>query len=111
MLERWQQVPGYPQYEASTMGRVRRGDRIIKGRTFSVGYQNLNLNGRQEYLHRLIAKTFIGSIPKGWQVNHLDKNRLNNTLENLEIVTPYDNIQHARQPEWYRTQTKIDVFF
>jgi hypothetical protein len=110
MLEKWRTIPGHPKYEASTMGRVRKGGKIIKGRTFSVGYQNLILNGRQEYLHRLVAKTFIGSIPKGWQVNHLDKNRLNNSLENLEICTPYENMQHQKAPIWYESQTQIEGF-
>jgi hypothetical protein len=110
MLEKWRTIPGHPKYEASTMGRVRKGDKIIKGRTFSVGYQNLILNGRQEYLHRLIAKTFISDIPKGWHVNHLDNNKLNNELSNLEICTPKDNSIHAHQPSWYVNQTQIEGF-
>jgi hypothetical protein len=45
-------------------------------------------------LHRLIASTYLGCI-EGKTVNHIDGNPLNNTLENLEIVTQSENDLHA----------------
>lgn len=47
------------------------------------------------YIHRLVAKYFIGDIPSGYVVNHKDGNKLNNHYSNLEIVTYSENIRHA----------------
>ena len=46
-------------------------------------------------LHRLVVETWLGEIPKGMQVNHIDGNRQNNSVSNLEICTPSQNTQHA----------------
>lgn len=46
-------------------------------------------------VHRLVALAFIGAIPKGYHVNHLDGDKTNNRLENLEITTCIGNLQHA----------------
>ena len=50
----------------------------------------------QFYLHKLIAETFIGK-PEGivTQVNHKDGDKMNNTVEKLEWITPSENIQHS----------------
>lgn len=65
------------------------------------------------YVHRLVAEAFIGEIPKGFQVNHLDGDKHNNVPSNLEIVTRLQNMQHAHhlglieksykkpQPKWF----------
>jgi hypothetical protein len=46
-------------------------------------------------IHRLVAETFFGKIPKGLTVNHIDGNKTNNAIINLEIVTYSQNSQHA----------------
>lgn len=48
-------------------------------------------------IHRLVIETFVGEIPKGMQVNHIDGDRYNNKLSNLEVVTPLENMQHAHK--------------
>ncbi len=49
----------------------------------------------RKQVHRLVYTTFIGNIPKGKQINHIDGNKLNNNLSNLELCTPKQNIRHA----------------
>lgn len=46
-------------------------------------------------VHRLVAAAFIGDIPKGMQINHIDGNKINNNLDNLEIVTQSENMIHS----------------
>lgn len=49
------------------------------------------------FVHRLVAAHFIGNIPKGMIVNHKDGNKLNNHVDNLEIVSRSENQKHAYQ--------------
>ena len=56
-------------------------------------YIQVGVQGCQ-LLHRLVADTFIGNI-KGKTVNHIDGNTLNNSIDNLEIVTQLENNIHA----------------
>lgn len=47
------------------------------------------------YIHRLVCQLFIGDIPKGMHVNHIDGDTSNNALLNLEICTPMYNMKNA----------------
>lgn len=46
-------------------------------------------------IHRLVAENFIKPIDRGLTVNHIDGNKLNNNVSNLEIISLADNIRHA----------------
>ncbi len=63
------------------------------------GYKTVNLwinnKGKTFYIHRLVFEAFIGTIPKQLEINHIDGNKENNNLINLELVTRAENIQHA----------------
>lgn len=54
-----------------------------------------NRTHRTEYVHRLVAGAFIRELEESEVVNHMDGNRQNNALSNLEIVSHKENIQHA----------------
>ena len=112
-MEQWKTIEKQPNYEVSSYGRVRniQHNRILIPRIHNQGYHQVHLSGGvQEYIHRLVAEAFIGTIPPGWEVNHLDGDPANNSLDNLEIVTPKQNKQHLHQPAWYRTQMTILEF-
>jgi hypothetical protein len=50
---------------------------------------------------RLVAVTFLGVTPDGYTVNHIDGNRLNNAVSNLEWLSNGDNIRHVFQTGLY----------
>lgn len=47
------------------------------------------------FVHRIVYMHHHGDIPEGLQINHIDGVKLNNTIGNLELVTPRENILHA----------------
>jgi hypothetical protein len=60
-------------------------------------YLRCKINGKGYNIHRLIAETFIPNPDNKPQVNHVDGNKHNNSVSNLEWVTAYENNLHARQ--------------
>lgn len=62
------------------------------------GYHMVNGNvshSRTPSVHRIVYETFVGDIPEGLQINHLDGNKSNNHLSNLEVCTASENVKHA----------------
>ncbi|MFO0958260.1 MAG: HNH endonuclease [Isosphaeraceae bacterium] len=58
----------------------------------------LQLNGKpvRRFVHRLVAEAFLGPCPPGMTINHIDYDRKNNHLSNLEYMTPAANTAHSR---------------
>jgi len=52
-------------------------------------------NRKRFYVHRLVVMAFLGDIPEGYVVNHKNHIRNDNRLENLEIITQYENVKHG----------------
>ena len=59
------------------------------------GYQRITSKKKRVLVHRLVWETFNGKIPVGMQINHIDGDKQNNSLSNLELVTPSENMKHA----------------
>ena len=95
--EEWKPVADYNNYEISTLGRVRVGKQILKPDNIN-HYLFVRLNGRKVSIHRLMMKTFqpIENADE-MQVNHIDGNKHNNQLDNLEWCTQSENIRHMHQ--------------
>lgn len=115
MIEFWLPVRGYENlYEVSNFGNVRSLDRFVSAKQNgkrlqkgvmlrpgkdSRGYLQVCLNkeSRPEMrlVHRLVMKAFMPIDIDRNDVNHIDSNRTNNNLENLEWVTKSENQLHA----------------
>lgn len=109
--ERWLPTVGFEgHYEVSSHGRVKSLDRQLTNRVYpgkvlkpsldkQTGYLgvSLSLNGKRHNrrVHRLVAEAFIDEVNGKPHVNHIDGDKLNNSAENLEWVTIYENIRHA----------------
>lgn len=60
------------------------------------GYLVMSVNSRKQVrVHRFVYECYNGVIPDGLIINHRDGNKQNNNIDNLELVTPKQNTQHA----------------
>ena len=60
------------------------------------GYLSVKINGKAYYVHRLVLEAFVGPCPEGFECDHLDRNRRNNTLTNLRYCSRTDNNRNRR---------------
>lgn len=109
MKEIWKDIQGYEgYYQVSNLGRVksfpRRGTHInkihiLKPSKNRKGYYQVVLSKNSEYqskkIHRLVAKAFLENPNNYQQVNHIDGNKENNRVDNLEWCTNEYNMKHA----------------
>lgn len=76
---------------------------LIKPEGYAVAHLYKNCYGKSFYIHRLVAEAFIAN-PLGLnQVNHIDGNKLNNHVDNLEWVNCKENCIHALQINLYQS--------
>lgn len=110
MREIWKDIEGYEGfYQISNMGRIKSLERKeqlsfqVRNRKEKIlrlanknGYSRIMLSKNRErkvyFVHILVYKTFIGPIPKGMQVNHIDECKTRNVVSNLNLMSPKENI-------------------
>ena len=106
--EIWRDVKGYEGlYAVSNLGRVKslgndksRREKILRPCNNMRGYLQINLwkggERKLHYIHRLVLSTFSPcENSHELQVNHIDENKLNNSIENLEWCDSSYNINHG----------------
>jgi len=101
-MESWKKVEGYEAYEVSDWGRVRRGENVLKGYLESRGYLRVNLyNGgvcKKNLIHRLVGIAFLPNPEGKLTINHIDHDKANNLLANLEWATYSEQTLHSPIP-------------
>lgn len=112
--EVWKDIEGYEGlYQVSTCGNVKslpkirrngtgtyiQKERLLKPSNTSTGYKKVELckDGKRKgfKVHRLVAIAFIPNPDNKPEVNHIDGNKINNNIDNLEWVTSSENSIHA----------------
>lgn len=109
MKEIWKLVRGFEEYaEVSNYGQIHRFERVwysgknhkikkVQEETFTYGsettkgYLNATIGGISKGVHVWVYLTFVGEIPDGLEVNHIDEDKHNNRLDNLNLMTPKEN--------------------
>ena len=107
----WKQIQGYSNYEVSDEGQIRNSKtgRVLKLRKNHSGYLRVGLhkNKKQKIhlVHRLVAEAWIPNPHNKPTVNHINENKEDNRVENLEWATYAEQNEHGTRTE--RTQKKV----
>lgn len=104
LTEIWKPIKGFSDYEISNLGRVKslkRGkERLLSLRDIG-GYKSvcLSVNNvpKNFYVHRLVAESFLRNPKKLLEVNHIDEDKSNNRVENLEWCSRAYNNNHGKR--------------
>lgn len=93
-------IKGWEMYQVDTLGNVyAKNGKILKWSHNHNGYRIVNFyhnHIRKGFaIHTLVAETFLQHDTEHNQVNHIDGNKDNNCIENLEWVTSMENIRHS----------------
>ena len=103
--DEWKEIPGLPGYEISiygdvyfkgdVSGKLRRRSGICVQHRNRLGYMTvgININGvkKRMFVHRLLAITYIENPENKKEIDHIDGNPSNNSLDNLRWATPKEN--------------------
>ena len=105
--EVWKEVPNYEDYMVSDRGGVKSmkygRERLMRLSSNQYGYLLLNLSkeGKRKVfrVHKLVAMAFLNHVPCGHKlvVDHIDGNRTNNHLSNLQVITNRENTSKDRR--------------
>ena len=120
MPEQWKDIPGFDgRYQASSEGRIRS---VVRGKVHDLhlkphrdGYPKFNAgrDGRVYtiHVHVAVAMTFLGPKPRGYFVDHIDRDHANNAVSNLRYLSPSEsNANRAKYGEG-RQHTGVECVY
>lgn len=98
-MEEWKTIKDYPDYAISNFGQIKslKFNRILKNAKNSNGYFYVNLVKnkipKSHAVHKLVMKHFGPEEPENSIIDHIDHNKINNNIENLQWMTIKENTE------------------
>lgn len=108
----YQKVKLNSKYEIDTNGVVYNSNTgsAMRGTTITRKNRYVKAHLDKFYLvHKLVMETFVGECPEGYTIDHIDGNRYNNALSNLEYVKHSTNVQRSRKQLQHRGQYGTEI--
>lgn len=107
--EEWRVVKDFPLYFISNRGRLKKVDgeeRIVSVKNSKGWYLTIPLTHKKKRktcrIHKLVYEAFLGDIPEGCHVHHIDGSKQNNNVENLFLFSKSDHLSiHSSDPQTY----------
>lgn len=101
-VEQWKAVKANENYEVSDLGNIRHTYKNGNTRTLTPlsngqkkdDYLFVVIDGKKYYIHHLVLETFVGEKPTGHECDHIDSNKQDNSLANLQYLTRAENRSH-----------------
>jgi hypothetical protein len=99
------------KFHVSNTGKIKN---VVRNRMKTItvdgrGYCTVHMSNKVFYIHRLVAKAFVPNFSKDLVVNHIDGNKSNNHVSNLECVTQSQNIMHSYATNTYKNKKRTAV--
>ena len=109
MEEIWKDYKGY---KISNLGRLENSRGIVNGSPNKDGYLKVTINYKTRTIHQLVAECFLNHIPCGHKivVDHIDNNKLNNRVDNLQLISARLNTSKDKGTEFTGVQKNGNKF-
>ena len=99
---------GGKKFYVTSDGDIYSDTRKYKGARHTNGYVYIQLNCMGDYLHKIVWSAFMGEIPEGMEVDHINTIRDDNRLENLRLVSSKQNKNNPLTIEHYKESNSRD---
>lgn len=106
MDEEWRDIPNYPGYQASSLGRIR-STKLLKptyGCKNNRGYLSIKIKGKINQVHRLVLFAFKGLPSENKVCDHINRNPIDNKIENLRWTSQQENL--CNRKNWGKSNFK-----
>ena len=96
--ERWKKVPELEKVKVSSLGNVKINGKLIRPKVSNTGYFVVEVGDKIYLVHRLVAKAFLKhNLERYETIDHIDSNKRNNAVSNLEVVSQEENMKRAAE--------------